>query len=398
MKILVHDYAGHPFQVHLSRHLASRGHDVTHVYFADDHGPKGTFARPGDPPSLRFIGITLGRVVAQTKLVARRFDQMKYGRRMAGLIQSLAPDAVISGNTPTETQRAIIDACKRGHIRFVYWLQDVYSIAVTKIVTKQFGYLGRLIGSYYRRLDREQYRDSDAIVVTTEDFVALAASWSGDAGKITVIENWAALDDIPMGQKDNAWSRAHGLDKEFNFLYSGTLGRKHSPALLLRLAQESGAQVAVVGQGLGMKYLEAVRKPDALRLLPLQPHEAIADVLATADVLVATLEIDAAAFAVPSKILSYLCAGRPILLSAPKENLAARTVLRANAGIVVDPGDEAGFLAAAAQLRADPHMRAIMGASGRAYADRTFDLSSITDKFEMVFTDKNERHQPLRTG
>ena len=201
-----------------------------------------------------------------------------------------------------------------------------------------------------------------------------------------------------MGQKDNGWSRAHGLDKDFSFLYSGTLGRKHSPTLLLSLAQESGAQVAVVGQGLGMKYLEAVRKPDALRLLPLQPHEAIADVLATADVLVATLEIDAAAFAVPSKILSYLCAGRPILLSAPKENLAARTVLRANAGIVVDPGDEAGFLAAAAQLRADPHMRAIMGASGRAYADRTFDLSSITDKFEMVFTDKNERHQPLRTG
>jgi hypothetical protein len=43
-------------------------------------------------------------------------------------------------------------------------------------------------------------------------------------------------------------------------------------------------------------------------------------------------------------------------------------------------------------------MRAIMGANGRAYADRTFDLSSITDKFEMVFTDKNERHQPLRAG
>ena len=201
-----------------------------------------------------------------------------------------------------------------------------------------------------------------------------------------------------MGQKDNAWSRAHGLDKEFSFIYSGTLGRKHSPTLLLRLAEESGAQVAVVGQGLGMKQLEIVRKPSTLRLLPLQAPEAIADVLATADVLVATLETDAAVFAVPSKILSYLCAGRPILLSAPKENLAARTVLRANAGIVVDPGDEAGFLAAADQLRADPHMRAVMGANGRAYADRTFDLSSITDKFETVFTDRNRRHQPTRAG
>ncbi len=28
MKILVHDYAGHPFQVQLSRALAQRGHQV----------------------------------------------------------------------------------------------------------------------------------------------------------------------------------------------------------------------------------------------------------------------------------------------------------------------------------------------------------------------------------
>ncbi|RMF52223.1 MAG: glycosyltransferase WbuB, partial [Bacteroidetes bacterium] len=32
MRILVHDYAGHPFQVQLSRALARRGHDVLHAY------------------------------------------------------------------------------------------------------------------------------------------------------------------------------------------------------------------------------------------------------------------------------------------------------------------------------------------------------------------------------
>ena len=48
------------------------------------------------------------------------------------------------------------------------------------------------------------------------------------------------------------------------------------------------------------------------------------------------IEADAGKFAVPSKVPSYMCAGRPILLAAPKENLAARTVARANAGIVVE--------------------------------------------------------------
>ncbi len=30
MRILVHDYSGHPFQAQLSRELARRGHDVVH--------------------------------------------------------------------------------------------------------------------------------------------------------------------------------------------------------------------------------------------------------------------------------------------------------------------------------------------------------------------------------
>ena len=40
MKIAIHDYVGHPFQVHLSRNLAQRGHDVCHIYCVDNPGPK----------------------------------------------------------------------------------------------------------------------------------------------------------------------------------------------------------------------------------------------------------------------------------------------------------------------------------------------------------------------
>src|SRR5450631_3453912 len=40
-RILLNDYCGHPFQVELSRELARRGHEVLHVYSADDQTPKG---------------------------------------------------------------------------------------------------------------------------------------------------------------------------------------------------------------------------------------------------------------------------------------------------------------------------------------------------------------------
>src|ERR1700759_1550511 len=160
MRLVVHDYCGHPFQVQLSRNLALRGHEVTHIYFADEPGPKGAFdGRPGDPPSLKFLGITLGRSVRQTALLARRFNDVAYGRRVARIILDLHPDAVISGNAPTEAQGAILRGCKAADIRFVYWLQDIFSVAVSKLVSKQLGFAGRIVGWYYKHLEQQQFRD-----------------------------------------------------------------------------------------------------------------------------------------------------------------------------------------------------------------------------------------------
>ena len=45
MRIIVHDYAGHPFEVQLSRELAARGHDVLHLYCGSTHTPRGDLAR-----------------------------------------------------------------------------------------------------------------------------------------------------------------------------------------------------------------------------------------------------------------------------------------------------------------------------------------------------------------
>ena len=94
----------------------------------------------------------------------------------------------------------------------------------------------------------------------------------------------------------------------------------------------------VVSEGPGADWLAEHASPDdALRLLPYQPYERLPEVLASADVLVAVLEPDAGAFSVPSKVLTYLCAGRPLLGALPADNLAARVVTQSGGGIVVPP-------------------------------------------------------------
>src|SRR4029450_12825739 len=41
LRVLVHDFAGHPFQIDLSRALARRGHTVRHVYCGSYTSGKG---------------------------------------------------------------------------------------------------------------------------------------------------------------------------------------------------------------------------------------------------------------------------------------------------------------------------------------------------------------------
>ena len=108
--------------------------------------------------------------------------------------------------------------------------------------------------------------------------------------------------------------------------------------------------------------------------------------LASADVLVALLETDAGAFSVPSKVLTYLSAGRPILAAIPAVNRAARTIADAGAGIVVEPGDRGALVNAAQRLASDDALRGACAAAWRRYADTAFDIEAITDRFEAVLS------------
>src|SRR4029077_2561118 len=121
---------------------------------------------------------------------------------------------------------------------------------------------------------------------------------------------------------------------------------------------DPGVVVAVAASGVSYDALKArhAAAPKAnMVFLPLQSMDVFPDVLGAADVLVALLEDDAGPFSVPSKVLSYLCAGRPILLSAPPSNLSVRLVEKAGAGFCVSAGCSQAFVAAADRLRGEPH-------------------------------------------
>ncbi len=392
MRLVVHDYSGHPFQVQLSRALAARGHEVHHIHASFFQTPKGPLERrPDDPPGFHTLALDIGRPFAKYSFVRRVRQEIAYGQLIAAEVARIRPDVLISSNMPLDPQAILARASRANGCRFVFWLQDIYSMAIDRILRARLPVAGAAIGARYRALERRLLRESDVVVAITDDFVPVLEGWGVVPDRIAVIENWAPLPDMPVRPRNNAWRSVHGLDDRLVFLYAGTLGLKHDPSLLLGLARALAvrpeARVVVASEGPGADWLAAHRADlpaDNLVLLPFQPFDALPDMLGAADVLCAILEAEAGVFSVPSKVLSYLCAGRPILAAMPAENLAARTIARAGAGCVVASSDPAGFAAAALNLADDPTARERCGAAARAWAESHFDINKIADRFEAV--------------
>ncbi len=399
MRILLHDYAGHPFQFELSRALAARGHYVYHAYFKGDMGPKGSVRRTNkDPSTFWVLPIEISTPYYKHKFISRWRNDNSYGVAVAHQIKHLAPDVVMSSNTPLDSQERIIAACKASNAKFVNWVQDFYGLAIERLISNHWMGMGAHVARRYRNIERRQLMASDHVVLISEGFTKYLPRSLQQSDRTSVIPNWAPIRDLPILDRSNGWSREHGVDKKFVFLYTGTLGLKHNPGLLLSLADEFAqfpeVEILVTATGIGRDRLVASLQSNPrqnLRVMPLQPFDIFPQVLASADVLVALLETDAGEFSVPSKVQSYLCAGRPILLSAPDSNLAAEIVAKTNAGLVVEPDDLKGFLAAAKRLYEGRALRSSLGANGRAYAEQYFDIERIADRFEEILTGVQQR-------
>ncbi|KUN17203.1 glycosyl transferase family 1 [Streptomyces corchorusii] len=389
MRILVHDYSGHPFQAQLSRELARRGHQVVHSTCTAYVSGKGDLAAPA--AGLRFATIGDGVRLRKEAYFRRLGQETRLGLELARQVRREQPDVALLSNLPIPVLVVAAAVLKRLRIPWVLWHQDVTAVALESFaaadVAKSMGLAAKVFGAG----EKWSARQAAAIVVIADSFVRVHERW-GTAGKVTVIPNWAPLNEIVPVARTNGWSAEHGLHDVRTVLYSGTLGLKHNPALLVRLAerlreQGSPVRLVVVNDGPAVPVLRdaaAARGVD-LTLLPFQPYERLPEVLGTGDVLVVLLGPEAGQFSVPSKTLSYLCAGRPVLGLMPADNLAAR--LLRQAGSAVFPPEESALEGAATWVRevlADPARAERLGKESRALAEREFALEGCASRFEDI--------------
>jgi glycosyltransferase involved in cell wall biosynthesis len=393
LRIAVHDYGCYPFTFELSRELAGRGHQVQHFYFAQNTTPQAVASCGGSlDPAAR--GIRINGEFDKWSLMRRRFQEMDYGDAAAQAIGEFSPDIIVSANTPIDAQWKISALCRSRGIPMVLWQQDVISVAMRRILSKRIPVFGDLVGRYYGWREAAILRRSAAVITIAPHFLDICEKMGACRKSCHVVENWAPLSEIFPCPRRNGWSNERGLSDKLVILYSGTLGFKHNPVIFERLAlhflSQTDVRIVVVSEGPGAAWLKdrkTALQLDNLLLLPFQPYGRLSEVLSSGDVLLAILDEDAGVFSVPSKVLTYLAVGRPLLLSVPEANLAAETVRRADAGRIIAPADIQGLTTAAAALLSDADLCAVLGRNARAYAERNFDIGTIADRFEQILRD-----------
>src|SRR5262249_34218908 len=148
------------------------------LYAGSIETPRGELVKaPKDAPTFDVEGVFLPKKFLKHTYVRRQLQEIEYGRLLVDRVEKFKPDVVLSGNTPLFPQARLIGKCQELGSAFVFWVEDVYSLAVDAGLRRKFPIIGGAVGSYYKGLEKKLLRKSDKMVAISEGFTPTIERW-----------------------------------------------------------------------------------------------------------------------------------------------------------------------------------------------------------------------------
>ena len=197
-----------------------------------------------------------------------------------------------------------------------------------------------LVISAAKLVEKLQYRAASRTIVLSDGFKKMLRQRGVPEEKIAVVPVWLDPYEIRPLPRDNARRREQGisLDK-FVVLYAGTIGVVSGAVVVADAAallqKRDDILFLFVGQGEEKPRVESRARELGLtnmKFLPFQPRSSLAEVQATADVGLVTLAPGCGRTSVPSKVLGYMAAWRPVIASADPDSDTAIEVTEGRFG------------------------------------------------------------------
>jgi colanic acid biosynthesis glycosyl transferase WcaI len=390
MRILINDFGGYAFIFQLSQKLAEEGHDVIHVYLKSLQTPQGNLISQN---RLQVIPILLDEKFNKYSFTKRIIDERSYAKSVNKIIDNINPQVVISANTPLIAQFLIQQKCLAKKYPFIFWCQDIHSVAIKDILKKKIGNTTAFIGYFiFKKLEVFLLKRSSLVISIASSFSEHLMSWGIEREKIILIPNWSSFSSCEVHDKSNDWSKKNNISDSFCITYTGTLGFKHNPEIFILLAEKlkiyPNIKIVIVSEGMGASYInEKIVKNNISNLLvfPYQSFDQLPLVFASSDLLICTLENSASLYSVPSKVSTYLSVGKPIVCYMNPLNLSAKIVHESGAGEVIPIGDIDQLVSKIERLYKDDQLRYVMGKSGIEYANKYYNINNVYKVMETIF-------------
>lgn len=317
-------------------------------------------------------------VSKKSTLLSRFTENVSFGlSSAAALLRTRGIDALYLNSWPVFATGLVVLVARLKRIPYVLSVQDVYPESL--LVQSRLG--GRLVAPFLRWIDKRIAQRAAAVIVLSEGFAAI---YRDDrevrAERIHIIPNWTSDAGQASPEAAIAYRRARGIaDDDFLVVYGGNVGVAAGVEQLIHAFEhidDRRVRLLIAGGGARAEVCETL----ARQIAPERVHfhrpwldEETQEVLAAADLLALPTAGAQSRISVPSKLISYLLAGRPVIGAVEGDSEVARIIRDSGAGWVVEPESPREWAAAiVAASRMPETRRQEIGTSGRRYAEEHF--------------------------
>jgi colanic acid biosynthesis glycosyl transferase WcaI len=261
---------------------------------------------------------------------------------------------------------------------------------------------GRSLVNFLYGVERRAYNRAALVATITEGMRQRIVQKGIDAAKVVLFAPRADASLYTLHERTDgsAFREKYGLKGKMIVSHSGNMGVKQGLEVILDAAAQSrereDLQYLFVGDGAMRPQLEEqarVRNLSNVRFLPLLENDMFAEMLAATTIALITQQKIVSNIVFPSKTVTLLSAGCPVIASVNSESEVARAVRRSGAGLVVEPENAGALLSAIHQLAQSPETLARMSRLARQFAIESWDERRTLPRMEQEFVECVRRWQ-----
>jgi len=257
-------------------------------------------------------------------------------------------------------------------VPYVFDVEDLQPDAAADL-----GMLPRSVLPVLYRMERVAYRHAALISTLTHGMRRRIIGKGVEAEKVAIFPMRADEQLFKLGAaaEGQSFRLEHRLEGKFLVVHSGNMGVKQGLEVVLEAAallkDAKNIVFLMVGSGAMKAQLEeraAVMRLENVKFLPLLSEQRFREMLATTDLALVTQQRSVSDIAFPSKTVTLLAAGCPVVASVSASSEVARVIEASEGGVVVKPEEPAILAQSIEQLSRNAGQLSVMKSQARRYA------------------------------